>query len=32
MIESISSNIFADEKLFSKNWLSEEDNKAWKNL
>ena len=24
--------IFADEKLLAKNWLSEEDNKAWKDL
>ncbi|MBU3907223.1 MAG: hypothetical protein KKA64_03150 [Nanoarchaeota archaeon] len=30
--ESIKSNIFADEKLLSENWLSEEDNTAWKNL
>ena len=24
--------IFADEKLLSENWLSEEDNEAWKDL
>ena len=31
-LETIKSNIFADEELLAKNWLSEEDNKAWKNL
>ena len=31
-LESIKSNIFADEKLLAENWLSKEDNLAWKNL
>ena len=31
-LESIKSNIFADENLLAENWLSEEDNLAWKNL
>ena len=31
-LETIKSNIFADEELLAKNWLSEEDNKAWKDL
>lgn len=31
-LESIKSNIFADEKLLAENWLSEEDNLAWKDL
>lgn len=31
-LESIKSNIFADEKLLAENWLSDEDNTAWKNL
>ncbi len=31
-LESIKSNIYADEGLLSENWLSEEDNIAWKNL
>jgi len=31
-LESIKSNIFADEELLAKNWLSEEDNQAWKDL
>ena len=31
-LESIKSNIFADEKLLSENWLSEEDNFSWKDL
>ena len=31
-LESIKSNIFADEKLLAGNWLSEEDNSAWKDL
>ena len=31
-LESIKSNIFADEKLLSENWLSDEDVAAWKNL
>ncbi|MDD5191667.1 MAG: hypothetical protein PHH54_01895 [Candidatus Nanoarchaeia archaeon] len=33
MREKISENVlFADEKLLSENWLSEEDNQAWKDL
>jgi len=31
-LESIKSNIFADENLLSENWLSEEDNSAWEDL
>jgi len=31
-LESIKSNIYADEKLLAENWLSEEDNAAWKDL
>lgn len=31
-LEKIKSNIFADEKLLSEDWLSEEDNIAWKDL
>ncbi|MFA5856378.1 MAG: hypothetical protein WC867_03405 [Candidatus Pacearchaeota archaeon] len=31
-LESIKSNIYADEDLLSKNWLSKEDEIAWKNL
>ena len=31
-LETIKSNTFADEELLAKNWLSKEDNKAWKNL
>ncbi|MEK6926737.1 MAG: hypothetical protein AABW50_05675 [Nanoarchaeota archaeon] len=31
-LESIKSNIFADKKLLAENWLSKEDNEAWKNL
>ena len=31
-LESIKSNIFADEKLLAENWLSDEDNIAWKDL
>ena len=32
-LESINSNVrYADESLLSKNWLSEEDNSAWKDL
>lgn len=31
-LESIKSNIFADEGLLAKNWLSKEDEEAWKNL
>ncbi len=28
----VSENIFADEGLLAQNWLSEEDNQAWKDL
>ncbi len=31
-LESIKSNIYADEELLKENWLSKEDNLAWKNL
>ena len=31
-IESISSKIYADQELLAQDWLSEEDNKAWKDL
>ena len=31
-LESIKSNIYADEELLAKNWLSAEDNAAWKDL
>lgn len=31
-LESIKSNTFADEKLLAENWMSKEDNSAWKNL
>lgn len=31
-LESIKSSVFADNKLLAENWLSEEDNSAWKNL
>ncbi|MDP1729018.1 MAG: hypothetical protein Q8L27_02335 [archaeon] len=31
-LESIKSEIFADDNLLAENWLSKEDNKAWKNL
>lgn len=31
-LESIKSNIFADEKLLAENWLSPEDNIAWNDL
>lgn len=31
-LESIKLNIYADENLLAENWLSEEDNSAWKNL
>jgi len=30
--KEISESIFADEELLAKNWLSEEDNNAWKDL
>lgn len=31
-LESIKSNIYADENLLAKNWLSKEDEEAWKDL
>ena len=31
-LESIKSNIYADENLLAKNWLSKEDEIAWKDL
>ena len=31
-LESIKSNFFADEELLAENWLSVEDNSAWKDL
>ena len=31
-MESIRTDIFADEKLLAENWLSKEDNEAWKDL
>jgi len=31
-LEKIKSETYADEKLLSENWLSEEDNLAWKDL
>jgi len=31
-LETIKSNIYADEDLLSQNWLSKEDEAAWKNL
>ncbi len=31
-LDSIKSEIYADEKLLAENWLSEEDNSAWKDL
>jgi predicted CopG family antitoxin len=31
-LESIKTSIYADENLLAKNWLSEEDTEAWKNL
>ena len=31
-LESIKSQIYADENLLAKNWLSREDEAAWKNL
>ncbi len=30
--KEINKDIFADEKLLSENWLSKEDNEAWKDL
>lgn len=29
---NLKQNVFADEGLLAQNWLSEEDNKAWKDL
>jgi len=31
-LESIKSGVYANENLLAKNWLSKEDNEAWKNL
>ncbi len=31
-LEKIKTNIYADENLLAKNWLSKEDNIAWKDL
>ena len=31
-LENIKSNVFADEELLARNWLSKEDNEAWKDL
>jgi hypothetical protein len=31
-LETIKSNIFADENLLAENWMSKEDDIAWKNL
>ena len=31
-LDSITSNVYADEHLLAKNWLSKEDEVAWKNL
>lgn len=31
-LESLKSHIYADEDLLAKNWLSKEDEEAWKNL
>jgi len=31
-LQAINSGIFADNELLSENWLSEEDNQAWKDL
>lgn len=31
-LESINSSTYADEKLLGENWLSDEDNLAWRNL
>ncbi|MBS3066231.1 hypothetical protein J4205_00250 [Candidatus Pacearchaeota archaeon] len=31
-LEKLNSEIYADQKLLSENWLSKEDNLAWKNL
>jgi|TARA_B100001971_G_C17905179_1_gene390015 predicted DNA-binding antitoxin AbrB/MazE fold protein len=32
IINASSPKFFADEKLLAENWLSEEDNEAWKDL
>lgn len=32
ILESLKSEIYADEKLLAENWRSNEDNLAWKNL
>jgi len=31
-LDSIKSNVYADEGLLAENWLSKEDNSAWKDL
>ncbi|MFA5993050.1 MAG: hypothetical protein WC796_05070 [Candidatus Pacearchaeota archaeon] len=31
-LESIKSSVFADDRLLAENWLSKEDNVAWKDL
>ncbi len=31
-LEKIKSELYADEELLSENWLSKEDNEAWKDL
>ena len=31
-LEKLNSEIYADQKLLSENWLSKEDNLAWKDL
>jgi len=31
-LEKIKSGVYADEKLLAENWMSEEDNIAWKDL
>jgi predicted CopG family antitoxin len=31
-LETIKSNLYADEELLAKNWMSKEDIEAWKNL
>lgn len=31
-LDSIKQKVYADENLLAENWLSEEDNVAWKNL
>ena len=31
-LENFNQSIFADEELLAEDWISEEDNEAWKNL